>query len=53
MTYISALTCGMVDDVINEVKDALKSQLTLGYFIGVSRLIPNNVLLINLETYPS
>ncbi|MEM2674004.1 MAG: uroporphyrinogen decarboxylase family protein, partial [Candidatus Bathyarchaeia archaeon] len=49
---IGKLTYGTTNDVINEVKRCLKTAGSCpGYFINVSGSIPDNVPIMNLETY--
>ncbi|MEM1607293.1 MAG: uroporphyrinogen decarboxylase family protein [Candidatus Bathyarchaeia archaeon] len=49
---IGRLTYGAINDVIDEVKRCLRVAGSYpGYFINVSGSIPDNVPLINLETY--
>ena len=49
---IGKLTYGTTNDVVNEVKRCLETACSYpGYFINVSGSIPDNVPLVNLETY--
>jgi hypothetical protein len=49
---IGKLTYGTTNDVVNEVKRCLETAGSYpGYFINVSGSIPDNVPLVNLETY--